>query len=426
MRNAKSFYYFQAATLLNLVMYYFMQISMAWWCLKETGSAAAFASILGAATVANIISYLFFGWVGDEYDKKKVILYCHYVSLTVGVTLIYIYTEDGFSEYIITVLVGILGFLNGLKGPIQNSIVPELVEPDDVKEAIRLASVYNAVGTLGGPILGALFIDTIGYVGNIVFYIIITLCAVVILVAAVRNKGDIDVKSSRRRLITEAIVGIKLLIRVRTELVLSILTLVVSFTLMPLLIIVLPYWVIQHMNYPTSVVGLLEGAFGVGVLLSSIFIAKIVTKYLSGISAVELGFFLLSIPFFSISIFDGIIINSIALMVSGVGFVIINVNLSVTKALAVPVAYRNKIGAAALFIGKSFNPLAIILAGILIEAMPIGSFMMIYGLAILGCMFVVKHVPHLSYLLSIDGSEANDKYRALYPGVFDAMPSERI
>jgi MFS family permease len=129
---------------------------------------SAFA--LGTVSLAQALSFFLFallgGGVADRFDKRRLLLFTQSVSAGLAI-LLGVLTVTGIIQLWMIV---ILAFLNGtvlsFDQPARGALVPALVPPEDLMNAISLQSmVFNGASTLG-PALAGVGVATVGYAGN--------------------------------------------------------------------------------------------------------------------------------------------------------------------------------------------------------------------------------------------------------------------
>ena len=129
---------------------------------------SAFA--LGSVSLAQALSFLLFaligGGVADHFDKRRLLLCTQSISAGLAI-LLGILTLTGVVQLW---MILILAFLNGtvlsFDQPARAALVPMLVPPEDLMNAISLQSmVFNGASTLG-PALAGVGVEAVGYAGN--------------------------------------------------------------------------------------------------------------------------------------------------------------------------------------------------------------------------------------------------------------------
>ncbi len=129
---------------------------------------SAFA--LGTVSLVQALSFFLFALIGgsvaDHFDKRHLLLFTQSVSASLAFIL-GVLTYTGIVQFW---MILVLAFLNGtvlsFDQPARGALVPALVPPEDLMNAISLQSmVFNGAAMLG-PALAGIAVATIGYAGN--------------------------------------------------------------------------------------------------------------------------------------------------------------------------------------------------------------------------------------------------------------------
>lgn len=110
---------------------------------------------IGLATFAPGFAFaLFTGYVADLFDRKLVLGLCYLVMLAVGVLFLFL-SLSGLPEiWPVFALLAVLGTTRAFYQPAANSLVPNLVPPDDFPNAVAWHTSMNKVTQIAGPALG--------------------------------------------------------------------------------------------------------------------------------------------------------------------------------------------------------------------------------------------------------------------------------
>ena len=132
---------------------------------RITGSGA----LLGTLTLAHALPMLFLslygGTMADRLEKRKVLIYSQIgsaaVTMAVGLTLSFGYlSEDIPNSWWVLLISGILqGVIMGLMMPSRATMVPEIVEPEDLMNAISLNNMGMNVFRIIAPAATGFIVD---------------------------------------------------------------------------------------------------------------------------------------------------------------------------------------------------------------------------------------------------------------------------
>jgi MFS family permease len=129
---------------------------------------SAFA--LGSVSLAQALSFLLFaligGGVADQFDKRRLLLCTQSISAGLAILLGILTLTGAIQLWMILTLAFLNGTVLSFDQPARAALVPMLVPPEDLMNAISLQSmVFNGASTLG-PALAGIGVEVVGYAGN--------------------------------------------------------------------------------------------------------------------------------------------------------------------------------------------------------------------------------------------------------------------
>lgn len=127
---------------------------------------------LGLVSLAQAASFFIFSFVGgsvaDRADKRRVLLVTQLLAAGLAL-LLGVLTDTGLVRvWMIVVLAFISGAIVSFDQPTRAALVPSIVPPEDLMNAVSLQPAVNGAAVIG-PALGGLVISRIGIAGN--FYL---------------------------------------------------------------------------------------------------------------------------------------------------------------------------------------------------------------------------------------------------------------
>jgi MFS family permease len=129
---------------------------------------SAFA--LGSVSLAQALSFLLFaligGGVADHFDKRRLLLCTQSISAGLAILLGILTLTGVIQLWMILILAFLNGTILSFDQPARAALLPMLVPPEDLMNAISLQSmVFSGASTLG-PALAGLGVEAVGYAGN--------------------------------------------------------------------------------------------------------------------------------------------------------------------------------------------------------------------------------------------------------------------
>lgn len=159
----KNFIFLMVAKIISLMGDQLQEFALELYILKETGSAAKFASVIIVAIIPTIILGPFVGVLVDRFDRKKIVVIGDFVNGIVIIVFAIIWITGGsISIGSIYVMVFIISIITACYDPATRTMMPSLVEKEKLLKANALNSgSSNAIGLLA-PSLGSVLFVTIG------------------------------------------------------------------------------------------------------------------------------------------------------------------------------------------------------------------------------------------------------------------------
>lgn len=126
------------------------------YVLKITGSATKFASVLALSAIPQLVLGPFAGVFADWLDRKKIIVWLDVLSgIATGIFAVVFWMNGRLSMGSIYILVIALSLISTLYQPAIGTVIPSIVEKDDLMDANGLSSMILNVGNLMSPVLAA-------------------------------------------------------------------------------------------------------------------------------------------------------------------------------------------------------------------------------------------------------------------------------
>lgn len=239
------------------------------WLLLTLGASSFLIGLDSFAMAAPAwILTLLGGRLADRSDRRLIIATCQSLQMMCPILLVVLLLTGTARPWIVIVLSVIVGVTDALSMPSFQSIVPSIVEHDQIASGLALSATQFNLSRVLGPALAGVVMASVGAVGcfalNAVSYLPFIWVALWILPRgeAVRANGDSAESNSIRD-------GIREIIRGR-HLRGALLTVLLTSSLCGPLIVFCPVLVKTVMNGDVRGFSLVIAAFGAGGLLGSI------------------------------------------------------------------------------------------------------------------------------------------------------------
>ena len=342
--------------------------------IQNVAAATAVFSITGSATLTGVVSgalwlgALFLqpyaGAISDRVDRRRLLLAGQVLSFAAA-TLLAMWTLavglDGLpGPWPIIAATVVIGMGNAIAIPAMQALVPALVPPADLEQAIALNSVTFTLGRAVGPALAAGILvlggPTAGFVVNAVTYLPLLVVLLVIRQRRVERNGDTE--GSVREVL-------RLVARDRRSLVLLAATAAAGWTSDPINTLTPPMAAVFGAG--DALVGVFVGCFGGGAAATSLVLRRVRARLgLDRMGVAGLAGFGAGILLFAAS--PGPWAAAVALALAGAAFLcaITSVTTRLQQGVAEDVRGRVMALWGVAFLGS--RPLAALLNGVVADA----------------------------------------------------------
>lgn len=419
MRLGPRFFLLQTGTSIGMMSGHIFRLAMAWWCLQVTHSAVAFSSLIAISVAAEIYLKPFLASFGDNYNRIKFIIACQFAVLGIIVLLCLASYLDYFNLAAITSGLVMLSAISSVREPTIMGLIPDLVAEGDVTQAISHRSTINSIIMLIGPVIAASLIafSSAGialYISAIVY----TLSCFAFIFLSFKYDVDMDSTNKKESWFRKTKGAFKAIYYVKSEFHIALVSTAINFTMFPFFSVTIPYWINSELKLPATYLGAFEFSFGLGLIVSSLYINDIVRKWAGRLNNVLFGFVLLGGSVMAIVLVGNIYISIALAFFCGTAFILINVNLSTLRATATPHDYRTRMSAMAAFLSSLANPFGVGIAGWYISFFGVAPFAVISGAVVVLIAPLILCSFHLRQALSLNESEMKGYYEKTYPQAF--------
>ncbi|MGW4645028.1 MFS transporter [Kitasatospora sp. NPDC004289] len=171
------------------------EVAFIWLVLQETGSAAVLAGVVLAQAIPRGLLMLLGGALTDRLSPRTVMLATHVARGSAVVALGLASAFDGVQVWQFYAIAIVMGVAEAFFWPASDSILPSLVDEEDLPRANALAGFNEQGARLLGPVLGGALVAATGATGALFFNAATFLFAALSLRAAPARPADPEAKS---------------------------------------------------------------------------------------------------------------------------------------------------------------------------------------------------------------------------------------
>ena len=157
-----AFRWFFFGQLVSLLGSWMQTTALQWLAYRLTGSVLSLGAITFASFVPVLFLSLFMGVLVDRYPRRRLLLVTQSTFMVLAAILAFLTFTGQVTYNLLLLLSLILGIANALDMPTRQAFFSDLVDRDDLLNAIALnSSVFNGTRILG-PALGGIVVATWG------------------------------------------------------------------------------------------------------------------------------------------------------------------------------------------------------------------------------------------------------------------------
>lgn len=163
--HSRNFVLLLAGLGISLFANLMLRFAMSMWVLDETGSAAAFASILTASVLPTIILSPLGGVIADRANRRNVMVALDVLSAITVIVCVVIFSATDFNLIVIAGMQVVLAVLDALETPTVQAALPQLFREHGehvMRRAMAAVNVVNQTGMLIPAMLGGVVYSIAG------------------------------------------------------------------------------------------------------------------------------------------------------------------------------------------------------------------------------------------------------------------------
>ena len=270
----RTFLLFFLGNIISLVGFGFNLIAVSWMVIEETGSEFSLGKIMAAATTPGLILALVAGIIIDKVNRKWLLVFLDAFRVIIISVFIYYFNIDGFSLTILYPVMMLMGLSNSLFWPTAQAFVQELVDEKDYFPANALLSASYQVGSLIGAGAGGFIVHIYGPIAALYFNAFAYLISGLLISLAPFSNSNVNKNSEG--LISALSKGFLFLKDKIGVLFLGLTTILSDIAIWGALS-VLTITLSKEIFFKGSWgYGLMDGMYGIGALISTIAVAKMI------------------------------------------------------------------------------------------------------------------------------------------------------
>lgn len=398
------------------------QATLAWW-IAQSGGAADIARYGAAMALCAMLALPLMSPLGDRWPKHQVVRCARAVLLIETLALVAMAWWPVYSWPALCLCGALSAVANAALLPAQASLLPELVGPHRLPEAIRLRRGFQALGSLAGPALSGALLAMHGVAVAITGALLLTLAAAA---AALRLEapGTPSAGAAPARWLNDVRAGLRAKWGVPVDRWWTLTGALMMVFFLPAIGLLLPLR-IQSLGLSSGWFGACGAALSVGVMAGVAGLAGALIDRLDRVRAMAAAIAVCGGAVGGAGLCD----HPLALV--GL-FTLMGLCMSVTqlvgqthRTLAVPEAFRSRMASAQMTLAHAAATLAPAVAGALLVRWPVDVVYLWMAGGFLASGGLLLAIPELRPFLRLDHERVTNWYGLQHPEAFAPRPPRR-
>lgn len=160
--RTSNFLWLVAGGALSMLGDQFTLIALPWLILKMTGDPLVVGTVLAIMSLPRAVLMLVGGAMVDRSSAKRVLLVTKYANaLTVGL-LAFLIHDNSLSLWALYLMAVVIGTVSAFSYPAGSAILPQVVQPEQLRSANSMTMSVRQISQLVGPLLAGFMIALLG------------------------------------------------------------------------------------------------------------------------------------------------------------------------------------------------------------------------------------------------------------------------
>jgi len=392
MKN-KSFIFYvtgQAVSVLGDGVY---QIAIMWLIMKITNNKGlAVGGAFSIFSIGELISGFISGPIADRFNKKRLLIITDFLRAVVLFTLYFLSVKNLVNMYMIVLILLVLSILSPVFSTTQFTLMPLLVESDELLKANGIFNSFTTISRILGPALGGVLVGAFGYnacflIDAISFLVSVATIAFIrykpIKVENIENKTVVSILKSFKE-------GYKYLLSSKFLITLSIYALFLNFiggALLPLI----PIFA-NRFHFGSQGYGYMMSAFSLGFLAFSLLVG-LLPKELPETRLMLYGLTVGSTSIILWGASKSLILVLILFFIFGFSNALTNLPLNTLLQKMIKIEFLGVVISFTSTISQALQPVSMAFSGYLADKVPISMLIIFIGISSLAISLIGFVIP---------------------------------
>lgn len=260
-----------AGMAVSMIGTWMQNIAQPWLAFTITQSPFMLSLVTSLQLLPVLLLSLFAGVIIDHYPRKSILLLTQTAATIITLILAVLAYTGSVQFWHILVLSTLLGVVNSIDIPARAAFVNDLVDREDLMNAVALNSTIFNTARIVGPALAGVIM---GLFGAAICFLLnsISFAAVIVCLMFIRPKSPAPIHKRDTRVLADIWDGLSHIIHTRTlSTTLAMTAIVVTFTMN--FSVLIPVFATRILNEQETGFGFLMSFMGIGSLSGALFVA---------------------------------------------------------------------------------------------------------------------------------------------------------
>lgn len=254
-------------------------IALMWWLFEKTASPFFVSSFLIASILPELIFSPMAGVCIDRWNRKRILMAADFVRGITILTLAALYQSDLLATWHIYIAALFISLCSALFNPTTMSVIPVVVEKSRLQQANALSQLVAGAVSVIGPLLGVSSVAMLGYMGVLIF----NGCSYIISgIAESFLRISVTETTTKETVFFSLMQGFRYIredVRVSTAVILV----AIIHVFVGALVVILPFLANLLTGNGLDNLGVLQAAFGGGMIVGAVYVSKNASSNLKGL-----------------------------------------------------------------------------------------------------------------------------------------------
>ena len=273
----RTFLLFFLGNIISLIGFGFNLIAVSWIVLERTGSEIALGQIIAAATIPGLFISFFTGYIIDKTNRKWLMVILDVFRIIVIVTFLIVLRFNEFNLLYLFLVSFFMGIGNSIFWPTAQAFVQEIVSKKEYFPANALLSASYQVGSIIGAAAGGLIVHYYDPFTTLALNAVAYLISGILIYFAPFKKKSRNLEDEN--ILAEISRGFVYLKKKKSILLLGLTTIMSDVAIWGSLSVLTIALSKNIFNAGSWGYGLMDGFYGIGALLSTLFIGILISIF---------------------------------------------------------------------------------------------------------------------------------------------------